>query len=270
MILYDAVLSIAGSDPSAGAGIQADLKTFTALGCYGTTVITGLTAQNTNGLQAVLTVPDRFITQQLQSLFSDIPIRAVKIGMLGNADNVSAVAHYFKQIQLPLVLDPVMVAKGGELLLAYDAIHALRSDLMPSATLVTPNIPEAECLIEGSIRTTEDMQAAARHLCELGARAVLLKGSHLQGEPAQDYLYEAATQQSRWYVAPRINTRNVHGTGCTFSTAITALLAKGLPLGKAIAQAKTYLSLAIQSGADYSLGSGQGPVQHFYKYWEQK
>lgn len=269
MMFYNTVLSIAGSDPSAGAGVQADLKTFSALGCYGTTVITGLTAQNTQGVQAVLTVSDRFITQQLQSLFSDIPIRAVKIGMLGNVDNIVAVAQYFKKMQLPLVLDPVMIAKGGQSLLAPDAIHALRSDLMPLATLVTPNIPEAECLIEHNIRTIEDMQNAAQRLCKLGARAVLLKGGHLQGELAQDYLYEAATGESRWYVAPRINTQNVHGTGCTLSAAITALLAKELSLDEAIAKAKAYLSLAIQSGAEYSLGNGQGPVRHFYKHWEQ-
>lgn len=263
---YCTVLTIAGSDSSAGAGIQADLKTFAALGCYGASVITALTAQNTMGVQGVLRVPTEFIIEQLDSIFNDIEVRAIKIGMLHNADNIQAVSHYLAKIHnIPIILDPVMVAKGGHLLLENDAIQMLQTHLIPLATLITPNIPEAEVLTGNKIQSYHDMQKAAFDLSKKGAKAVLIKGGHLDNATAKDCLYDAGTDAFHCYELPYITTKNTHGTGCTLSSAIAVNLAKGMALSKAIDEGKIYLQQSLQAGSQMRLGHGHGPVQHFYK-----
>lgn len=267
---YTCVLSIAGSDSSAGAGIQADLKTFSALTCYGLTVITALTAQNTQGVQAILSVPVDFVKAQLTSVFADIKIAAVKIGMLHNEEIIQMIVEYFKAYRLPLVLDPVMVAKGGSVLLEDAAIACLRSELLPLSMLLTPNIPEAEILLNQSIKTFSDMATAAKTLCAMGPTAVLIKGGHLEHELAKDCLYIKARDEVCWFESVRIKTQNTHGTGCTLSSAITAFLAKGCSLEKAVFEAKQYLFAALEAGSLLRLGHGHGPVQHFDNVYTQR
>lgn len=263
---YLTVLSIAGSDPSAGAGVQADLKTCAALGCYGLSVITALTAQNTKGVQAAEPISSPFIQQQLESIFDDIYVSAVKLGMLHNEAVIQVVSKFLAQYPLiPCVLDPVMLAKGGHLLLEENAVQALIQMLFPLASLLTPNLPEAEVFLNRSILTERDMEAAAYDLAEMGAPAVLLKGGHLNTEQALDCLYIKKTKHFRWFEAPRIHTENTHGTGCTLSAAIAAFLAQGFPLEESVFEAKAYLSLALNAGKNFRLGAGHGPVQHFFK-----
>jgi hydroxymethylpyrimidine/phosphomethylpyrimidine kinase len=255
-------VTIAGSDSSGGAGIQADLKTFSALGVYGATVITALTAQNTGGVSAIHDVPPDFIAAQIDAVFSDLAVAAVKIGMLSQPAAIEAVAagldrHHARNI----VLDPVMIASSGARLLAPEAIAVLRHRLMPRALVITPNLPEAAALLDAPLATTEpEMRDQARRLLALGARAVLIKGGHASGAESVDFLVQAHAVVR--LAAERIATPNTHGTGCTLSSAIAAGLAKGLDLAEAVRAAKTYVTGAIAAGPRLSIGKGPGPVHH--------
>jgi hydroxymethylpyrimidine/phosphomethylpyrimidine kinase len=259
-------VTIAGSDSGGGAGIQADLKTFAALGVYGACVITGLTAQNTKGVFAVHEVPADFIAAQMDAVFSDLKVGAVKIGMLGNAAAIDTVAAGLaRHRQHNVVLDPVMAATSGEKLLRADAIDALRK-LIPRASLLTPNLPEAASLLDTSIaRDESEMRAQAQKLLALGAGAVLIKGGHDSGPESVDLLVTASGTTR--FDAPRIATSNTHGTGCTLASAIAAALAKGQELGKAVRDAKAYISAAIAAADRLEIGSGHGPVHHFHEWW---
>jgi hydroxymethylpyrimidine/phosphomethylpyrimidine kinase len=263
---YHTTLSIAGSDCSGGAGIQADLKTFSALGCYGMTVITALTAQNTMGVQAIQEIPAKFIAEQLDSIFSDINVDAIKIGMLHSTEVIKTVANKLTAQITPIVLDPVMVSKNDSLLLQPSAIKSLRDNLFPLATLITPNLPEAETLLQQTINDQQTMESAAKQLSMFGPHAVLIKGGHLDNaQESADCLYIKDQNKFYWFTAERIKTKNTHGTGCTLSAAITAFLSKGHNLVAAVSAAKEYISGAISAGSEYQLGKSQGPVQHFHK-----
>jgi hydroxymethylpyrimidine/phosphomethylpyrimidine kinase len=258
------VLTVAGSDPSGGAGIQADLKTFSAHGVYGAAVITALTAQNTTGVFGVLAVPPDFIAAQFRAVAIDLSLAAIKTGMLGDVATVEIVARLLADVPgCPVVVDPVMVATSGDVLLAADAIDAMRQVLIPRAALITPNIPEAAKLLGSAPAATEaEMLAQAEALFEFGCRAVLLKGGHAPGSEVQDVLYDGATHLV--LRRPRIETRNTHGTGCTLSAAVAANLAKGLALEHAVAAAKLFVWNALASGAKHRIGSGNGPVDHTF------
>ncbi len=262
-------VTIAGSDSGGGAGIQADLKTFSALGVYGASVITALTAQNTRGVQGIHDVPAEFVARQIDSVFSDLAVRAVKIGMLSRTDVIVAVAEGLARHAgaIPVVLDPVMVATSGDRLIADDAVAALRDRLLARADLITPNLPEAAVLLGESMAEDPATAAAqARRLVALGARAVLIKGGHGTGRDSIDHLVTAdGTLQT--LVAPRIATGNTHGTGCTLSSAIAAGLARGLALPVAVAEAKTYLTAALGAADRLQVGAGHGPVHHFHGFW---
>jgi hydroxymethylpyrimidine/phosphomethylpyrimidine kinase len=257
-------LTIAGSDSSGGAGIQADLKTFTALGVYGASVITAITAQNTRGVQDVLQLPAAIITAQITSVASDLAVGAIKTGMLADRATVEIVADGLKAFgETPVVVDPVMVATSGDVLLAPDAIDAVRTRLFPLAAIITPNLNEAARLVETSVATTEaEMETQARHLIALGAKAVLMKGGHGVGDDATDILVTPSGTQR--FSAPRIVTHNTHGTGCTLSAAIAARLADGESLSDAVAAAKSYVWKAIESGQHLAVGKGDGPVDHLH------
>ena len=257
-------LTIAGSDSGAGAGIQADLKTFAAFGVYGTSVITAITAQNTVGVTKILELPADLVAAQLDAVVEDIGAQALKTGMLANSAIIEIVAEKIREHRLRnLVVDPVMVAKGGDLLLRPEAIEALRSRLIPLAVIVTPNLPEAEQLtgIPGS--RLQDIKESARRIIAMGARSVVIKGGHRKG-PATDIFYDG--KKFRELSAPRVRTPNTHGTGCTFSAAIAAGLAKGEKLENAVVQAKRYITQAIRKG--FPIGSGHSPVHHFYRFWK--
>lgn len=258
-------MTIAGSDSSGGAGIQADLKTFSALGAYGASVITALTAQNTQGVQGVHPVPPAFILAQIDSVLSDLTVGAAKTGMLGTAAIVMAVCDRLAgdTARLPLIVDPVMVATSGDVLLAEDAIAAVKSRLIPRAELITPNLPEAAKLLGAAVaHSTAEAVEQAKALAGLGAKAVLVKGGHGSGNEAIDVLVMGGqvTELKR----PRIETRNTHGTGCTLSAAITALRARGMPLEAAVRGAKDYLWAALDAGKAMHIGNGHGPVDHLY------
>jgi hydroxymethylpyrimidine/phosphomethylpyrimidine kinase len=259
-------VTIAGSDSGGGAGIQADLKTFSALGVYGASVITALTAQNTKGVTAIHDVPADFITAQMDAVFSDLHPGAVKIGMLGNAAAIDVVAKGLEHHHAHnVVLDPVMIATSGDKLLRDDAIEALRK-LIARAHVLTPNLPEAAALLgEAGARDEDEMKAQARQLLALGAQAVLIKGGHGSGPESVDLLVEGETCTR--FAAPRIDTQNTHGTGCTLSSAIAAGLAKKLLLVDAVSDAKAYVSAAITAADKLHVGSGHGPVHHFAKWW---
>jgi hydroxymethylpyrimidine/phosphomethylpyrimidine kinase len=262
------VLTIAGSDPSGGAGIQADLKTFSALGGYGMSVLTGLTAQNTMGVRAVHPVPPEFVTQQLDAVFDDVRVDAVKIGMLASADVVVAVARALDRRRPPyVVLDPVMAAKSGDRLLAADAVSALREELLPLVDLITPNLPEAADLL--GVAEAHDEATMADHLEELGrlGPAVLLKGGHLGGPESPDLFLQPGWRYPLRLVAARIATKNDHGTGCTLSSAIAVLRPQRDSWQAAINDAKTYLTNALQAAVRLEVGSGHGPVHHFHSWW---
>jgi hydroxymethylpyrimidine/phosphomethylpyrimidine kinase len=250
-------LTIAGSDPSGGAGIQADLKTFHQFRVYGEAVITLLTVQNTVRVSRVEVMPPHLVQEQLAAVIEDIPPAAAKTGALGSAEMVEAVACAAADFAFPLVVDPVMVSKHGLSLLPAEAITAIRDLLLPCAFLVTPNVPECEALTGIAIRTLDDMRRAACRLREMGARAVLVKGGHLEGE-ATDLLFEGAEWHE--FPAPRVVTPHTHGTGCTYSAAITAALAQGLDLPAAVARAKRFIHAAIRTNP--GLGQGSGPVNH--------
>lgn len=260
------VLSIAGSDPSGGAGIQADLKTFSARGVYGMAVLTALTAQNTRGVSDIHLVPPGFVAGQIEAIFADIRVDAVKIGMIATAEIAEAVAGALtRHAGVLLVLDPVMVAKGGASLLDPGAVAALKSRLLPMATVLTPNLPEAAALLDVPVaRSRDEMAAQARLLLDLGVGAVLLKGGHLDEPQSPDVL--VTHSDTVWLEADRTPTVNTHGTGCTLSSALAAELAKGSSLPGAAQTAKSFLTGAIAAADRLSVGSGHGPVHHFHGF----
>jgi len=259
-------LTIAGSDSGGGAGIQADLKTFAALGVYGTSALTAVTAQNTLGVTAVHELPPEMVAAQIDAVVSDIRPDAAKTGMLANAAIIEVVARKMKEHALPnLVIDPIMVAKSGDSLLRREAVAALRDLLLPLATVVTPNLPEAAILTGRDLDSADEIRRAAREIVAMGAGAVVVKGGHRQGHVAVDLLYDG--RQFREYAAPRIETTSTHGTGCTFASAIAAFLARGEPLAEAVGQAKEYLTEALRHA--YPIGRGHGPVHHFYRFWKE-
>jgi hydroxymethylpyrimidine/phosphomethylpyrimidine kinase len=259
-------LTIAGSDSGAGAGIQADLKTFAALGVYGTSVITAITAQNTVGVTKVLELNPDIVAAQIDAVIQDIGAQALKTGMLANAAIIGVVAKKIREHALTnLVVDPVMVAKGGDRLLRSDATEALRSALVPLATVVTPNIPEAETLTGLELNRTSAIKEAAQRIVEMGAKSAVIKGGHRRG-PATDIFYDGKNFYD--LLASRVRTRHTHGTGCTFSAAIAANLAKGEKLEEAVTHAKRFITDAIRGG--FPVGAGHGPVHHFHALWPKR
>ncbi|MGH1565058.1 bifunctional hydroxymethylpyrimidine kinase/phosphomethylpyrimidine kinase [Mumia sp. DW29H23] len=258
------MLSIAGSDPSGGAGIQADLKTAGALGVYGAAALTALTVQNTRGVTGIHAVPPSFVADQVRAVLDDLDVGAIKIGMLGTADVVGAIAEVLARHDVPVVLDPVMVATSGDRLVPEDTVDAIRTTLLPLATVITPNVPEAAVLGRAEpAKDAEALEDVALGLREVGAAAVLVKGGHLGGPESVDVL--ADDDGVRVFAAPRIDTPNTHGTGCTLSSAIASGIALGMPLRDAVAMAKDFLTGALRSGADRSVGHGHGPVDHLWR-----
>jgi hydroxymethylpyrimidine/phosphomethylpyrimidine kinase len=259
-------LTIAGSDSSGGAGIQADLKTFAALGVYGASVITALTAQNTLRVSGIHQVPAEFVTAQIDAVFSDLAVGAVKIGMVAQLDNIDAIAAGLKRWSPKhVVLDPVMVATSGDRLLASEAIETLRSKLIPCASIITPNLPEAAALLGEPVAESEAaVEHQGKRLLAMGCRAVLIKGGHGEGAESIDYLIDP--QGTRALAAPRVATKNTHGTGCSLSSAIAAGLAKGEGLETAVGNAKAWISAAISAADRFSVGHGHGPIHHFHKF----
>jgi hydroxymethylpyrimidine/phosphomethylpyrimidine kinase len=262
------VLSIAGSDPSGGAGIQADLKTFSALGVYGMAALTSLTAQNTRGVKAVQKLPPAFVQQQIEEIFEDIAVHAVKIGMIASSEAAQILVDILTKFKPPnIVLDPVMVATSGDKLISETAIEIVKTKLLPLADLITPNIKEAEALL--GVPFDGDMEMTARALRQLGAKNVLLKGGHLINETHSNDMLVTLDGTLHTFEAERILTANTHGTGCTLSSAIAAYLAKGLDLPMACSSAKHYLTGAIKSGDALGVGHGHGPVHHFWDVWKE-
>jgi hydroxymethylpyrimidine/phosphomethylpyrimidine kinase len=264
------VLTIAGSDSGGGAGVQADLKTFSALGTYGCSVFAALTAQNTRAVTAIHDVPPEFVTAQLDAVFDDIAIAAVKLGMLSRPEAIEAVADGLRRHGARnIVIDPVMVAKSGARLLREEAVSALKTQLLPLATLITPNLPEAGVLLDlEPARDAAGMIEMASALRELGPQAVLVKGGHLEGPESIDVLDDGGDPQV--LVAPRVATSNTHGTGDTLSSAIAAFLARGHGLREAVREAKAYLTDALRASDQLSVGHGHGPVHHFHALWREE
>ncbi|MBV5304181.1 MAG: bifunctional hydroxymethylpyrimidine kinase/phosphomethylpyrimidine kinase [Chlorobium sp.] len=266
---YTTVLTIAGSDGSGGAGIQADIKTYAALECYGLSVITALTAQNTIGVNTVYPLAATCVTEQFKAITSDITIDAVKIGMLGNAAIIKAVAALLNGLKgdPPIILDTILSSSSGTMLLPLEAIDLLKSELFPLASLITPNLPEA-ALLTGAKHlpaTPEAIEESALKLLEIGANAVLIKGGHSEENECRDCLLH--NNRYHWFSSKKIMTRNTHGTGCTLSSAIAAFMARGEKTENAVKKAKTYLEEALQAGAYYQLGNGNGPLHHCYRLW---
>ncbi|MDY0396145.1 bifunctional hydroxymethylpyrimidine kinase/phosphomethylpyrimidine kinase [Virgibacillus halophilus] len=252
-------LTIAGTDPTGGAGIQADLKTFEELKSYGMSVITSVVAQNTTGVQELHHIPLSMLSSQLNSVFSDMPVHAVKTGMIADKEMMQAVAQYLQEGHFPYVMDPVMVATSGDALIAENSRLYLRDHLLPLTTLVTPNIHEAVYLTGKKIETTTDMQEAAKLLVDkYGAGAALIKGGHMKGD-AVDFLYDG--KEMHTFTAKRIETENTHGTGCTYSAAVTAFLSQGMPLLTSVRKAKMFVTAAIRNSFD--IGNGNGPTNHW-------
>ena len=261
---YPIVLSIAGSDSSGGAGIQADLKTFSSLGVYGATAITAITAQNTQGVHSQLAITPQMVYDQIVAVIDDLHPSFVKIGMLSNAEIVTAVAEALSQYSLTIILDPVIVSSSGHRLLSLEAQDALKEKLLPMSALITPNIPEMKALSDMPLSSFEEKQLAAQRLMNYGVKAVLLKGGHEESNTKTDILFTQSANgiESTLFSADTISTPNIHGTGCTLSSAITAFMARGLCLKDAIAEAKTYITNAITAGANVKIGQGFGPVNH--------
>ncbi|MBN7806814.1 bifunctional hydroxymethylpyrimidine kinase/phosphomethylpyrimidine kinase [Agrobacterium rosae] len=259
-------LTIAGSDSGGGAGIQADLKTFSALGVYGASVITAITAQNTRGVTAVENISTDMIAAQMDAVLSDLDVSAVKIGMVSRIETIETIAAKLLEVGNPIVMDPVMVATSGDRLLQEDAIETLRSALLPLALLATPNLPEAALLSGRPIATNgSEVIRQAEAILKTGVRAVLIKGGHGGGSESVDLLLDSDGMQE--FSMPRIDTRNDHGTGCTLASAITANLALGYSLADAIGLAKEFLQGALAAGRELHVGHGHGPVHHFYRWW---
>lgn len=266
---YCKVLTVAGSDSGGGAGIQADLKTFSAIGCYGMSVITALTAQNTRGVTGIHAVPPAFAVEQINAVLSDIGADAVKIGMLYSAALIEAVAAALKKHGASkIVLDPVMVAQSGDKLLQDDAIEAIKTYLMPLADVVTPNLPEASVLCGSRLKQRSDIEKAAKTLARHGSRSILIKGGHGDESKSIDLLFLAREGRYVSLKADRIITKNNHGTGCTLSSAIAAYMAKGSEIEESVHKAKAFMNGAIAAGARYQIGHGHGPVHHFFQWWE--
>lgn len=261
------VLTIAGSDSGGGAGIQADIKTISAMGCYATSAITAITVQNTLGVQAVHLVPPDIVRKQIEAVLSDIGADAVKTGMLGSAEVVREVGIALRNHRVQtLVLDPLMYSTSGHPLTDQNAIDAICTHLIPLATLITPNIPEAETLLDGTKLTAQsDLPEAARQLASKYGVSVLIKAGHLPNPTLTDYLYDITARETVPLPSQRVDTRNTHGTGCTLASAIAAALAKGETLTHAVQSAKKYLAAAINAGAELNIGHGHGPVCHFYE-----
>ncbi|MCP1843165.1 hydroxymethylpyrimidine/phosphomethylpyrimidine kinase [Bradyrhizobium sp. USDA 4524] len=260
-------LTIAGSDSSGGAGIQADLKSFAALGVYGASAITALTAQNTMGVSGIHPVPASFVTAQIDAVFSDLEVGAVKIGMVAQADTIAAIADGLRRwAPRHVVLDPVMVATSGDRLLAAEAVDALKVLLFPLASLITPNLPEVAALLNEPVASSEaDVERQGKRLLAMGCRAVLVKGGHGHGAESIDYLIDA--EHSIALAAPRIATANTHGTGCSLSSAIAAGLAKGESMETSVRNAKAWITQAIAEADRFAVGHGHGPVHHFHGYY---
>ncbi len=267
---FRTVLTIAGSDSSGGAGIQADIKTFAALECFGLSVITALTAQNTTGVNAIYPLTGKCIREQFWGICGDITIDAVKIGMLGSADAVIAVSGLLRELQgkPPVIVDTVLASSGGIALVPLKAIPIMKEELFPLASLITPNLPEAAMLAGLKLppATQEAIEETAVKLLETGAASVLIKGGHGEGEECRDCLY--IDNRFVWFSSKKIVTGNTHGTGCTLSSAIAAFMARGEDTEGAVKRAKEYLDGALQAGARYRLGSGSGPLHHFYRFWQ--
>ena len=260
---YNTVLTIAGSDSGGGAGIQADIKTISALGCYAASAITAITVQNTLGVQAVHPVPLDILRGQIDAVLSDIGADAIKIGMLHSSEVVNLVAEMIEKYQIRnIVLDPVMVSTSGHRLIEEDAVEVIKTRLMPLARVITPNVPEAEILAGCKITGEDEFEAIARRLSDNGNVSVLMKAGHLSGDSLVDYFYNAEDDTITRLQSKRVQTKNTHGTGCTLSSAIAASLAKGKNLTDAAISAKRYIEQAIISGAEYEIGKGHGPVNH--------
>ncbi len=266
---YKRVLSIAGSDPSGGAGIQADLKTISACGCYAATAITAIVDENTVGVFGVHPVPIEFVKGQIKSVLDDIGADAVKIGMLHSSELIRAVKDTLSPYNIPnIVLDPVMVATSGDKLLQDEAIETLKNELIPMVSVITPNVPEAEILSGRKIAKQADLPLVVKDLSCNGTVSVLLKAGHLTEDELVDVFYNAETDEIIELHSQRVSTKNTHGTGCTFSSAVASFLAQQLPLNDAVRSAKDYINRAIVVGADYEIGKGHGPVHHFHQFWK--
>lgn len=267
-MFYIPVLTIAGSDSGGGAGIQADIKTFSALGCFATSVITAVTAQNTLGVRAIVQLPPEMVESQIRAVMDDISPRYVKVGMVGDSSAIEAIASALASYAVDgVVLDPVMVATSGDRLMREDAIALFKEKLIPLSTLITPNIPEAEALSEQAITCVEDMPSAARRILDYGCCGVLIKGGHLEGATKQDYLLyrcEDGILRERIFSHETIHTPNTHGTGCTLSSAITAFLAQDYALEEAVARGREFLQRALIASKDVALGRGHGALNHFF------
>lgn len=262
------VLTIAGFDGSGGAGIQADLKTFSALGCYGTTALTAIPIQNTIGVRSVYEIEASCVVDQIKAILDDIPINAVKIGMLHNQKIIESVANVLHEYSVSnIVLDPVMVAKSGDMLLLPSAIATMKKSIFPITTVLTPNISETSKLIGREVHTKADMEKAALDLLEMGPQNVVVKGGHLDGNCDDCLVTKNSNTDIHWLSSQRIQTKNTHGTGCTFSAAITAFLAKGFTIFESVSFAKQYLTKSIEAGANIKVGQGNGPVHHFHHLW---
>jgi hydroxymethylpyrimidine/phosphomethylpyrimidine kinase len=261
---YPVVLSIAGSDSSGGAGIQADLKTFSALGVYGATAITAITAQNTQGVNSQLAITAQMVYDQIVAVVEDLHPSFIKIGMLANCDIVEAVAEALGRYSIPIILDPVIVSTSGHRLLSVDAQECVKQRLLPMSMLVTPNIPEMVALADCPIATYREKEQAATILLDYGAKAILLKGGHEEGDTKSDILFTKSHSkvETTIFTSATIPTRNTHGTGCTLSSAIAAYMARGYDIVEAISKAKEFVTEALQSGADVAIGRGNGPVNH--------
>ncbi|WP_461638390.1 bifunctional hydroxymethylpyrimidine kinase/phosphomethylpyrimidine kinase [Labilibaculum euxinus] len=270
MKTYNRVLSIAGSDSGGGAGIQADIKSISACGCYATTAITAITVQNTLGVSNVHAVPDQVLQEQIESVLSDIGADSIKIGMLHSSNTILAVCRVLDQYKgiKNIVLDPVMVATSGDVLLLDEAVDTLKRFLIPRVRVITPNVPEAEILLGRKIESQSEFIPCAKELANLFQVSVLLKAGHLDDEDLIDVFYDFENQESISMKSKRLNTRNTHGTGCSMSSACAAFLARGFDLQMAVQLAKNYINNAIVAGADYRIGEGHGPVNHFYEYWK--
>lgn len=270
---YYTAMTIAGSDSCGGAGVQADIKTMSALGVYAASAITAITVQNTKGVYAIQDIKPEIVKGQIEAVMDDIHPQAIKIGMVNDRETIHAIAEALqkykkdeeaKEVFQHLIIDPVMVSTSGCRLMQEDALDVFVSELLPMATLLTPNIPEAEILAGMKIQNNEDIKAAAKAICQLGCKYVLIKGGHFEGSEKIDYLF-ADGKQVTSYRGMSINTRNTHGTGCTLSSAITSYLAREFDMNTAIAMAKTYLTGAILAGKGVEIGEGHGPVNHFYE-----
>jgi hydroxymethylpyrimidine/phosphomethylpyrimidine kinase len=268
-MLYKRVLTIAGSDPSGGAGIQADLKTISACRCYGMSAITAVVVENTVGVEGIYPIPVSFVQEQIKSVLDDIGADAIKIGMLHSPEQIHGVFETLSRYAIRnIVLDPVMVATSGDRLLEKRAIETLQNELMPHVRIITPNIPEAEVLLNEKITCQDDLPRVIQRLSCNGTVSVLLKAGHLIEEELTDVFYNAETNEVLSFPSKRILTPNTHGTGCTLSSAIAAFLARGFSLNEAVRQAKEYINEAIIHGAEYEIGHGHGPVHHFFSYWK--